>query len=112
MQLRIQFRHLEISQEAKNAIERGVRLDLGRYSAIIAEARVALSPSRRCDFGEKQSRIRIRLRNGEALLGEGCGADPKEALDAAMWRIEHRLARRRLAQSDDRRAIGPTIAGY
>ena len=112
MQLRIQFRNLEIAQDAKAAIERSVRLGLGRHAAIIANAHVVLASGRGRGAVEHESRIRIRLRDGDVLLGDGCDADPRKAVDDAMWRIEHRLERRRLAHSVERRVIGPQFAGY
>ena len=96
MELRIQAPHVELEPEIRERIERRVRLALGRHSARLASARVALSvePS---EGGERSAhcRIRLRLRRGETLEIEEGGADLLEAAAQAAWRAEHRLDRER-----------------
>ncbi len=98
MQLRIRGRHIEMTEEAREAIERKVRLALGRHSADIDRADVTVSPSeargstRRCS-------IRVRLRQGDRLAIEDHAEDTPSAAAAAIWRLEHRLDRERFTRS-------------
>ena len=96
MQLRIQTRHLDAPTETRVAIERTVRLALGRHAAGVERAQITLSPS---PVGRPAShcRIRARLRDGESLLVEDHAQDPKSAAAAAAWRLEHRMQRRHRA---------------
>jgi ribosome-associated translation inhibitor RaiA len=96
MQLRIRARHLEPPPETLRAVERRIRLALGRHASGIERTWIALSPGRegtRC-------RIRARLREGEQLLSEDEAADLLDAAATAARRLALRLERRRALRSD------------
>lgn len=97
MQLRIQAPD-DLSTLTRAAIERRVRLALGRHAAEIERARVTLAPSLEGPLASR-CRIRVRLREGETLAVEDRAEDPRSALAAAAWRMEHRLQRRRAAKA-------------
>ena len=103
MQLRIRARCLDVSPEIRRAIERNVRLMLGRHAVEIERTQVTLSPSEPAREGNR-CRIHVRLRRGERLAVEAHADDPCEAAAAAVWRLEHRLDRRRVAGPPPRRA--------
>lgn len=91
MQLRVRAAPLALSADTREAIERNLRLALGRHVGGIDTVRVSLStdpslPTSRC-------RVRVRLRDGERLDVEEQAADPQGAAAAAAWRIEHRVRR-------------------
>ena len=95
MQLRIRA---QLSKNARAAIERRVRLNLGRRAAGIDRALVTLEsvrnggPVHRC-------RIRVRLQQGQRFTIEDHAEDPLTAAGAAALRLEHRLDRLRAAQA-------------
>lgn len=97
MQLRIQVPD-GFPVDTRAAIERKVRLALGRRAAGIERTQVTLfaseGPAAVC------CRIRIRLRNGERLAVEDGAEDPRAAAAAAAWRIEHRMQRLQAATAD------------
>ena len=96
MELRIHAPRVELEPQLRERIELRVRLALGRHSARLASARVALhaEPSGRGDRSA-QCRIRLRLRRGETLEIEEGGPDLLAAAAQAAWRAEHRLDRER-----------------
>lgn len=96
MQLRIRARDLELPPETLMAVERRIRLALGRHAPGIERAWTALSPGRegaRC-------RIRARLREGEPLVSEDEAPDLLDAATTAARRLALRLERRRALRSD------------
>ena len=94
MQLPVHARSQDLPTEARSAIERRIRLALGRHAAGIDRAQVTLSPAQDGGNGSR-CRIHVRLRRGESLAIEDHAADPHAAAAAAAWRLEHRLERRR-----------------
>ena len=104
MQLRIRTRHLELSPDALRAIERRLRLALGRYVADIGVAHVLLttSPPVRGAAG-RRGRILARLRGGERVLVEDQADGLETAIRSACWRLDHRL-RRPAARAGARRS--------
>ena len=98
MQLRIRARDMEVSEGTRHAIERRVRLVLGRHAPEIDVAQVTLlraSPPH--DETANCCRIRLRLRHGESVSVEGHAAGPHGAAAAAAWRLGSRLDRRSIA---------------
>jgi hypothetical protein len=98
VQLRIQTPN-DVSAETRAAIERKIRLALGRHTAGIDRAQVRLAPSRE-GRSASRCRIRVRLRDGEVFEVEDRAEDPRSAAGAAAWRLEHRMQRRRTAATD------------
>jgi len=95
MQLRIQAPD-DLPAQTRAAIERRVRLALGRHAAGIERVRVTLA--RRLEGSlASRCRIRVRLREGETLAVEDRAEDPGSAAAAAVWRLEHRMQRHRAA---------------
>jgi len=106
MQLRIRARHVEVPAATRAAIERKVRLALGRQAPGIERAEVTLSPSLQESAGSR-CRILLRLREGESLVVEDHAEDPQSAAAVAAWRLEHRLDRKRVSESPpDPRRLG------
>jgi len=105
MQLRIRSRHVEVPAPTRAAIERRVRLALGRQAAAIERAQVTLSLSVQESAGSR-CRIRVRLREGTSLVVEEHAKDPQSAAGVAAWRLEHRLDRKRVSDgpADPRRS--------
>jgi hypothetical protein len=101
MQLRIQAVRLDVPAELRLAIDRRVRLTLGRHAAGIDRVQLTLAS----DEGATASlcRIRARLRDGESLAVEDCAEGPKSAATAAAWRLSHRMQRRHAATAAHRR---------
>jgi ribosome-associated translation inhibitor RaiA len=98
MRLRIQAPE-DLPAQARGAIERRVRLALGRHAAWIERAQVTLAPDLEGRLASR-CRIRVRLREGETLEVEERAEDPSSALAAAAWRLEHRMQRRQAAKAD------------
>jgi ribosome-associated translation inhibitor RaiA len=105
MQLRIRPRRVEIPDEVRAAIDRRLRLAVGRHAAAVLRAeatfsplapRLAAAPRASCAPGAAtRCRIRLRLRDGATLAVDDHGPDPAAAAAAAAWRLEHRLDRPR-----------------
>ncbi len=91
MTLRIQTKQLDVPAETRSAVERRVRLALGRHAAEIEHTQVSL----RSGLNGHRCRIRIRLRRGESLAIEDRAADPSDAAAGAASRLESRLEHRR-----------------
>lgn len=108
MQIRIRAQHLDISNDARTTIERRLRLAIGRHAGGIERALVTLYPP--LDGGGSLCRIRLRLRGGESLAIEGQAEDAPMAADAAVWRLEHRLERRRPEPTRRSRPQRPGLA--
>lgn len=98
MQLRIRAQHLDVPADTRLAIERKVRLALGRHAAGIDLAHITLSPSPQGSPGNR-CRIRVRLHQGESLAIEDCAEDLHAAAAAVAWRLQQRLDRQRAAHS-------------
>jgi len=98
MQLRIQAPD-DLPAQTRAAIERRVRLSLGRHAAGIERAQVTLAPSLEGPLASR-CRIRVRLREGETLAVEDRAEDPRSAVAAAAWRLDHRMQRRRAAATE------------
>lgn len=99
MQLRIRAQNLDVPPEMRHAIERKLRLTLGRHASAIKVARITLLPA--APVGGNQAcrcRIRVRLRQGMSLAVEDHAEDPHAAAAAAAWQLEQRLNRQRAAQ--------------
>lgn len=92
MQLRIRAGALDDRLDARHAIERGVRLALGRHAAGIEIAQVTVSPGKD-GVRRNRCRIRVRFQDGEGLDVEGFGENPLAASEAAIWRLGNRLRR-------------------
>ena len=90
MQLRIRTLRAEVPAETRTAIERRVRLALGRHAAGIDRAQVTLSPALGASTRD-HCRIRVRLREGGSLAAEDEAEDLHAAVATAAWRLEHRL---------------------
>lgn len=106
MQLRIQASE-DVPEETRAALERRLRLTLGRHAAGIERAHVTLFPSEQRP--PARCRIRARLRGGGSLAVEDGGDDPGSATAAAAWRLELRLQRHRAAAME--RALPPRRVG-
>ena len=91
MQLRIQARE-DLPMATRAAVERRLRLTLGRHTAGIECAQVTLLPGE--GRAASRCRIRIRLRDGESVAVEDRAEDPGAAAAGAAWRLEHRIRRR------------------
>lgn len=109
MQIRIRVQHLDISDDARTTIERRLRLAIGRHAAGIDRALVSLQPPLH-GGGGSCCRIRLRLRGGDTLAFEGQAEDVRMAADAALWRLEHRLERRRPEPTRPSRSHRPGLA--
>ncbi len=95
MQLRISDRNLELPLDVRRAIERRLRLVIGRHAAGIARLHLTLSRSRSPTEAEtSRCRIRVDLRQGTTLTVEDAAADPSAAATAAAWRLQRRLRQR------------------
>ncbi|MCG8589194.1 MAG: HPF/RaiA family ribosome-associated protein [Proteobacteria bacterium] len=94
MRVRVRARHIDVPQETRNAIERRVRMALGRHAPGIDLTQVTLSPSRE-GLPASRCRIWIRLCRGESFAIEHDAGDLGEAAASAAWRLEHRLSRQR-----------------
>jgi len=106
MKLRMRAAGFELNPETRRSVERHVRLALGRHAPDIAEVRVGLARGAepRCDV--TRCRIRLRLREGEAIRVEDLGKDPYESATRACWRAALRLNRwGRLAGRSTREAL-------
>jgi len=106
VQLRIRAYQTEISAETRAAIERKVRLALGRQAAGIELAQLTLSPGLPQSLGSR-CRLRVRLRRGGSLMVEDHAEDPRSAAAAVAERVEHRLERERAIRS----ATAPSASG-
>ncbi len=90
MQIQFRAQEIELPDETRAALERRLRLTLGRHAAGIDRARVTLGPDPD-GSGALRCRVRLRFRDGRVLAIEDQAADPQAALAAAAWRLEHRL---------------------
>ncbi len=94
MRLRISAPRLELGADTRLAIERRVRLALGRHAAGIDRARVTLAPSP-SGRPELRCRISLRPRQGQNLTVEDFADDARSAAIGAAHRLENRLESRR-----------------
>ena len=99
MQLRIRAQQLEVPEATKAAIERRVRLALGRFVAGVERTQVRLFPSREAHPATR-CRIRVRLRGGQRVTVEDAAEDPSSAAAAATWRLQHRMERHRAVATE------------
>ncbi len=90
----------------RGTIERRIRLVIGRRAPGISQVEVVLSrvtPAKPSTKGESapllRCRVRARLVDGELIVVEESAPTPEAALDAALWRLEHRLSRPRTRRS-------------
>jgi hypothetical protein len=90
----------------RGTVERRVRLVVGRRAAGVSQVEVVLSRSTPSMSGARDAsaqrlrcRIRTRLADGELIVVEESGPTTEAALDAALWRLDHRLARPRARRS-------------
>ncbi len=88
------------------SVERRIRLVVGRRAAGISQVEVVLARFDPPTHGARQTsrhqlrcRVRARLADGELIVVEETGPTTDEALEAAMWRLEHRLDRPATRQS-------------
>ena len=93
MQLRI-LAGIELSQATRRAIERRVRLALGRAGAGIERVRITLAAGRDVESAAR-CRIGLQLRDGTRIAVEDAAATTMAVVSAALWRLEHRLAHAR-----------------
>ncbi len=101
MQVRIQTNDVPMIERSRRAVDRAVRLGIGRYGATVDALNVVLSrspglsgdPLTRC-------RLRARLRNGDQIEIDSHASDPVEAARRAAVRFEARMDRSRLNQRD------------
>lgn len=94
MQLEIRSRHPGLPRETRRAVERHLRLTLGRRAVRVERAQISLLPDPRPDQpGARLCRIRARLRDGEQIVVEDSAPEAGEAAAKAAWRLEHVLQR-------------------
>ncbi|MEM7413076.1 MAG: HPF/RaiA family ribosome-associated protein [Myxococcota bacterium] len=106
MQLRILSQGVALESETRRAVERQVRLVVGRFAAIVARVQITMGPSRDDpEHGAHRCRIRVDLGHGEILSFVADDPDPVAAAAGAAWRIQ-----RRLRQRPDRARRQPTDA--
>ena len=98
MQLRVQTPAVDDRDEIRGAIERRLRLALGRHAVQISQAEVvvAVEPSGH-DGPRRRCRVRVHLRDGGVLDTQGFGPEAGAATADGGWRLAHRLDLRRLA---------------
>lgn len=95
MQLRILSRNGELDRDMRRAIERKVRLVVGRYAAVVVRLQIMLGRSgERAASGPHQCRIHVDLGHEEGLTCVADDVDPVAAAAAAAWRIHRRLRQR------------------
>ena len=98
MQIRVRAHRIDVSEEARLAIERKFRIALGRYRPGIDRAQITLSAGRGQHSG-CLCRVLLNLRQGPGLEVEQHAEDARAAAAAAAWRLEQRLERRRAIES-------------
>ena len=98
MQLRVRAETEALSIDTRLAVDRKVRLALGRHAAGIGRAGVTLSGGGRARAAHR-CRLRVLLRDGEDLSEEAHAEDAPSAAAAAARRLAHRLERRRAVHS-------------
>ncbi len=92
MQFRIHAPRMDLPGEARAAIERKLRLALGRHAPAIDQTRVSFGKARGTGNEDRSvCRIRVRWREGETIVIEGVAEDFEAAAHLAAWRLEHRL---------------------
>lgn len=96
MQLRFRDQGVDAPRDVRQAIERKLRLALGRHVGGIEVAQVTLSlasPLHR--EGAIRCRIRARLRHGDVVSVEDHANDACTAAETAAWWLGKRLGRQR-----------------
>ena len=93
MQLRIRARSIDLQPETRAAIERRLRLAVGRFSPGIVKLQLTLSalPNSSEQSPGNHCRIDVHLGRGKSLTIEDEGMSPQAAAAAATWRLQHRL---------------------
>jgi ribosomal subunit interface protein len=97
MDIRINARHLRISDslrtQAEYRLERLARLD---------RRLTAVTLTFDSENAVKRAEARVAVAGGPPIIGHGEGATPRNALDAAVDRLERQLKRRRQRMLDRR----------
>jgi ribosomal subunit interface protein len=101
MDITINARHERVGDSLRAQAE--YRLDrLQRLEQRITAAIITFET----DNGTKSAEARLVVAGGPPILGRGDGATPRNALDAALDRIERQLKRRRQRLRDNRTRAG------
>jgi ribosomal subunit interface protein len=97
MDIRINARHLRISDSLRTQAE--YRLErLGRLDRRLTAATLTFD----AENTVKRAEARVAVAGGPPIIGHGEGATPRNALDAAVDRLERQLKRRRQRMLDRR----------
>ena len=95
MQLRVHSQEDELEGQNRRAIERKVRLVVGRFAAGVERVQVTLGRSDDESIrGPHRCRIHVVLEEGDTLTCFADDADPDDAVANAAWRVQRRLRQR------------------
>ena len=95
MQIRFQSRNGDLPRDVRGAIERRVRLVVGRFAAVVSRLQITLGHSEgRAASGPHRCWIHADLGGGESLICVEDDVDPIAAAAGAAWRVHRRLRQR------------------
>jgi ribosome-associated translation inhibitor RaiA len=96
MQVRILSRNGDLTRDMRRAIERQVRLIVGRHAAAVVRLQLKLRENEDdSPGGSHRCQIQVDLGHGESLSSVEDAVDPVAAAAGAAWRIHRRLRQRR-----------------